>query len=243
MESAQVINNTRYLSQMLIPAIGAEGQAKIVEAKVLVVGAGGLGCPVLSYLAAMGVGHIGIVDYDRVELKNLHRQVLYTEADIGKSKAGTAMQKLQAQNSEINIAAYPEKFTQENAAQIMSSYDIIVDCCDNTHTRYTLDQYSKETGKPFVYGAVRQMEGQLSVFNYKGGSSYRHLFPDEELTAAEPDCAAAGIIGQVTGIIGSLQVNEVLKIILSDDAHILSGEVLTIDMLALVFRKFKIRSY
>jgi adenylyltransferase/sulfurtransferase len=233
----------RYLSQILIPGIGPDGQAKIAAAKVLVIGAGGLGCPVLTCLAAMGIGYIGMVDGDIVELKNLHRQPLYSEADIGKSKVQVALQKLQAQNSEISITAYPTWFTKKNAAILIDAYDIVVDCCDNAQTRYIIDQHTKAPGKPFVYGAVRQMEGQLSVFNYKNGPSYRHLFSDEAASAAEPDCANAGIIGFVTGMIGNLQVNEVVKIILGDDENILSGTVLTIDMQGLQFRKFRIKNY
>jgi adenylyltransferase/sulfurtransferase len=236
-------NTVRYLSQMLIPGIGADGQAKIATAKVLVIGAGGLGCTVLTCLAAMGIGCIGIVDGDLVELKNLHRQPLYSEADIGKLKVEVALQKLLAQNSEINITANPVWFTKKNAALLIAAYDIIVDCCDNAQTRYIIDQHTKALGKPFVYGAVRQMEGQLSVFNYKNGPSYKHLFPDEATAAAELDCATAGIIGHVTTMVGSLQVNEVVKIILGDDEHVLIGEVLTIDMQGLQFRKFKIKVY
>lgn len=238
-----MINAARYLSQMLIPGIGHEGQAKIAAAKVLVIGAGGLGCPVLTCLAAMGTGYIGIVDDDSVELKNLHRQPLYSEADIGKPKAAIAMQKLQAQNSDITITAWPERFTGKNAAALIAAYDIVVDCCDNAATRYIIDRYTKAAGKPFVYGAVRQMEGQLSVFNYKNGPAYTHLFPDEAAGAAEMDCAGAGIIGYVTSLIGSLQVNEVVKIIVEDDENILSGEVLAIDLQRLEFRKFTIKTY
>lgn len=236
-------NTVRYLSQMLIPGIGSSGQAKIAASKVLVIGAGGLGCPVLTCLAAMGTGNIGIVDGDMVEMKNLHRQPLYCEDDIGKPKVKVAREKLLAQNSEINITAYAEWFTQKNAALLISAYDIVVDCCDNAQTRYLIDQHTKSVNKPFVYGAVRQMEGQVSVFNYKNGSAYRHLFPDESVAEAELDCASAGIIGHVTGMIGSLQVNEVVKIILEDDEHVLSGNVLNIDMRGLQFRKFKIKNY
>jgi adenylyltransferase/sulfurtransferase len=236
-------NTERYLSQMLIPGIGSSGQAKIAASKVLVVGAGGLGCPVLTCLAAMGTGNIGIVDGDKVEMKNLHRQPLYCEVDIGKLKVDVARARLVAQNSEINITAYPLWFSQQNAALLISAYDIIVDCCDNAQTRYFIDQHTKAVNKPFVYGAVRQMEGQVSVFNYKNGPAYRHLFPHAAATESELDCASAGIIGQVTGLVGSLQVNEVVKIILEDDEHVLSGDVLTIDMVGLQFRKFRIKTY
>lgn len=237
-----MISHARYFSQLIVPVIGPQGQNKISAAKVLVIGAGGLGCPVLSYLAAMGIGHIGIAENDFVEMKNLHRQILYCEADIGKLKVEVAFKKLQDQNSEIKITTHPQKLTGKNARQIIEGYDIVVDCCDNVETRYIVDRHTKELGKPFVYGAVRQMEGQLSVFNYNDGPCYRHLFPDEKMAAAELDCAAAGIIGYVTGLVGCLQVNEVLKIILGD-AHVLTGEVLTIDLRNLQFRKFKIMRY
>lgn len=237
-----MISSARYFSQLVVPGIGLEGQTKIANAKVLVIGAGGLGCPVLSYLAAMGIGHIGIVENDIVELKNLHRQVLYSEADIGKLKVQVALEKLQAQNSEIKITLHPERLSQKNALQIIAGYDIIVDCCDNVATRYVVDGYTRELGKPFVYGAVRQMEGQVSVFNYRDGPAYRQLFSDEKMAAAELDCAAAGIIGYVTGLVGCLQVNEVLKIILEDE-HVLSGQLLTINLRNLQFRKFKIKRY
>ena len=237
-----MISSARYFSQLVVPGIGPQGQNKIAAAKVLVIGAGGLGCPVLSYLAAMGIGHIGIAENDLVEMKNLHRQVLYSEADIGKLKVEVAFEKLQAQNSEIKITTHPQKLTGQNARQIIEGYDIVVDCCDNVETRYIVDRHTKELGKPFVYGAVRQMEGQLSVFNYHDGPSYRHLFPDEKMAAAELDCAAAGIIGYVTGLVGCLQVNEVLKIILGDE-HVLAGQLLTIDLKTMQFRKFKIMRY
>lgn len=236
------MHTARYLSQMVIPGIGIDGQQKIAACKVLVIGAGGLGCPVLSYLTSMGIGIIGIVDDDIVEEKNLHRQVLYDEADIGKLKALSAKEKLAQQNSTTRFTAYTERLNEKNAEAIIADYDIIVDCCDNVATRYIVDQVTKTLHKPFVYGAVRHMEGQVSVFNYNSGPSFRQLFPDETIFAGELDCAAAGIIGFVTGIVGCLQVNEVLKIILQDDS-VLSGEVLTVDLQTLLFRKFKISSY
>ena len=237
-----MINSTRYFSQLVMPGIGPGGQTKIANAKILVIGAGGLGCPVLSYLAALGIGSIGIMDNDVVEMKNLHRQVLYSEPDIGKLKAEVAKERLQLQNSEIMITAYHERLTDKNASQTMNSYDIIIDCCDNMETRHIIDQHTRSMGKPFIYAAVRQMEGQVSVFNFNGGPSYRHLFPQESSETAALDCAVDGIIGYVTGIVGCLQVNEALKLILGNDT-VLSGEVLTIDLQNLLFRKFRIRSF
>jgi sulfur-carrier protein adenylyltransferase/sulfurtransferase len=237
-----VIDIQRYFSQLSVPHIGLAGQQKIAAARVLVIGAGGLGCPVLSYLAAMGTGTIGVMDDAIVEIKNLHRQVLYDEADVGKLKVQVAQEKVRAQNSEIAFNSIPEKLSAENARQFIADYDIVVDCCDNAETRYTLDQYSGQLGKPFVYGAVRKMEGQVSVFNYLNGPSYKHLFPNKEIAAEELDCATAGIVGFVTGIIGCLQVNEVMKIILEDNS-VLSGEVLTMNLQTLHFRKLKLKRY
>lgn len=232
----------RYLSQITIPEIGYGGQQKIAAAKVLIIGAGGLGCPVLSYLTGMGTGTIGIVDNDVVEIQNLHRQVLYTEADIGQLKAVTAKEKLKGLNSNITINVYAERLSKENAHEIIRAYDLVIDCCDNAETRYLVNDITRALNKPFVYGAVRQWEGQLSVFNYKDGPSYRHLFSNEVASAEEKDCASAGITGHVTGIIGSLQVNEALKIILDGD-NVLSGQVLIINLYNLEFRKFKIKKY
>lgn len=237
-----MINSTRYFSQLVVPGIGVEGQNKIAAARVLVIGAGGLGCPVLSYLAAMGIGTIGLIDNDIVEMKNLHRQVLYNEADIGKLKALVAKEKLLAQNSEITIVAYPERLTEKNAAKIITDYDIVVDCCDNAETRYIVDLHTKMQGKPFVFGAIRQMEGQVGVFNYYDGPSYRNLFPDQEIVAAELDCATAGIIGYVTGVVGCLQVGEVLKIILGSN-DLLQDKFLSIDLQTLQITKLKIKKY
>lgn len=232
----------RYTSQMLMPEVGADGQQKIAAAKVLVVGAGGLGCPVLSYMAAMGIGTIGIADDDVVQLQNLHRQVLYTENDIGKPKVLVAKERLQQQNSTVFIQSHQQRITIENAAELIFAYDIVIDCCDNTNTRYVIDDATAAQGKPFIYGAVKQSEGQLAVFNYKNGPSYRHLFDETEQRIPEDDCASAGIMGYVTGIIGCMQVNEAVKII-TGAADVLSGVILTADFQKTLFRKFTIKQH
>lgn len=233
------MNMQRYFSQMTIPNIGIQGQQKISEAKILVVGAGGLGCPVLSQLTAMGIATIGIIDDDVVQLQNLHRQTLYNEADMGKPKVLVAAEKLTQQNSTVNIITYQERLTALNADTIIAHYDIVIDCCDNVATRYCIDDSCHTLNKPFVYGAVRQYQGQLAVFNYKTGPRYRHLFADPQQGLLEQDCATAGIMGFVTGIVGSMQVNEALKIILQSP-DILSGYVMVMDFEKYVFRKFKI---
>lgn len=232
----------RYASQMIIPGMGTEGQQKIAAAKVLVVGAGGLGCPVLSYMAAMGIGTIGIADNDKVQLQNLHRQVLYTEADIGKLKVLVAKERLQQQNSTIRIQTHQLRVAGINAAALISEYDIVIDCCDNISTRYVINDATALLGKPFIYGAVKQYEGQLAVFNYCNGPSYRDLFDENLPGITEADCTAAGIMGYVTGAIGCMQVNEAVKIILGA-ADVLSGVILTADFEKAVFRKFIVRKH
>lgn len=231
---------SRYFSQMAIPEIGVKGQQLIAAAKVLVIGAGGLGCPVLSYLAGAGIGTIGVIDDDRVEAKNLHRQVLYAEADISQLKAVAAKKKLTELNSTIVVHAYPERLTPDNAGILIPAYDIVVDCCDNIRTRYIAGEATRQYNKPFVYGAVRHLQGQMSVFNYQEGPSFTDLFPDKTIFDNEQDCAAAGITGCTAGLVGCLQASEVLKIV-TGMATILSGEVLTIDLAAMHFRKLKIR--
>ena len=230
----------RYLSQMVIPGIGETGQQKISEAKVLVVGAGGLGCPVLTYLVAMGVGTVGIIDDDTVQIQNLHRQVLYSTGDIGKLKVAVAAEKLLLQNPQILITPYADRVSADNAVTIISNYDIVIDCCDNTITRYLIDTATRQLNKPFVYGAVLQYEGQLSVFNYKKGPAYSHLFPPDSQNIGQPDCSIAGIMGFVTGAIGCMQVNEVLKLILQSP-DILSGYLMTFNFLTGINRKLKIK--
>ncbi len=234
------MNMQRYFSQMAIPNIGMEGQQKISESKILVVGAGGLGCPVLSQLTAMGIGTIGIIDDDLVQLQNLHRQTLYNEADVTKPKVLVAAEKLTQQNSAITIITYQERLTALNANTIIANYDMVIDCCDTVATRYCIDDSCHTLNKPFVYGAVRQYEGQLAVFNYKQGPRYRHLFNNPQQSMLEQDCATAGIINFVTGIVGSMQVNEAVKIILQA-ADVLSGYVMAMDFERYVFRRFKVR--
>jgi adenylyltransferase/sulfurtransferase len=229
----------RYFSQIMIPEIGMEGQQKLALAKVLVVGAGGLGCPALLYLAGLGIGTIGIADDDTVNLTNLHRQVLYTEADTGKPKAITAQQKLQQHNSSIRIVAHTERVTANNASSLLSNYDMVIDCSDNIDTRYIIDNATAAQEKPFVYGGIRRFEGQVAVFNYKGSISFTHAFPGKERFADEQDCAAAGIVGYMAGIVACLQVNELLKAVL-DLPGVLAGELLTIDLQTMLMRKWKL---
>ena len=214
----------RYNRHIILSEIGQKGQDKLSNAKVLVVGAGGLGCPVLQYLTAAGIGTIGIIDFDVVEESNLQRQVLFGTSSLGKSKAIAAKERLMDLNNTITIHAYSEKLTHKNAIELFKDYDIIVDGTDNFATRYLINDASLITNKPLVYGAIYKFEGQVAVFNYQKGPSYRCLFPTPPKEGAIPNCSEIGVLGVLPGIIGSMQATEVLKIILRL-GDILSGKL------------------
>src|SRR5258705_2405432 len=209
----------RYHRQIILPEFGEEGQQKLLKAKVLVIGAGGLGCPALQYLTAAGVGTIGIVDDDAVALNNLHRQVLYSVRDIGLSKAERATSILKQLNPEIKIIAYNERLTTQNALSLIDEFDIIIDGTDNFSTRYMINDACVLLNKPLVYGAISQFEGQVSVFNpkpLKGSNeavNYRDLFPDPPRDGEVLNCAEAGVLGVLPGVIGSMMANETIKLI------------------------------
>ena len=230
---------SRYSRQIILPEVGLTGQAKLTNASVLVVGAGGLGCPVLLYLASAGVGRLGIIDADKVDITNLQRQVLYVTEDEGKSKAETAAQRLSALNPEINIDVYPVWLSKENALDIFSSYDIVVDGSDNFATRYLVNDACIVLNKPLVFGSIFKFEGQVSVFNYKGGPTYRCLFPEPPAAGEVPNCSEIGVIGVLPGIIGTLQANEVIKIIL-EKGDVMSGVLFMYDALSNDIQKLKV---
>lgn len=225
-----MINSKRYSRQMLLPEIGEEGQYKLQQAKVLVIGAGGLGCPVLQNLAAAGVGHIGIVDGDVVDESNLHRQLLYNLDDCGKNKAATAKAVLRELNPELELEAFDTFLNIENAVKISQGYHILVDCTDSIELRYLISDLSVAKRIPMVYASIHKFEGQLSVFNYKNGPSYRCLFPEEEGLNKVPNCAQAGVLGVLPNTMGVLQATEVLKILL-EIGTVLSGKLLIYDAL------------
>jgi len=213
----------RFQRQIILPGIGTSGQQKLISSSVLVVGAGGLGCAILPYLVSAGVGTIGIVDGDHVEQSNLHRQVLYNEDSIGSLKVKYAQQALKRMNSAIQIAMFPEFLSTVNVDNLIKGYDLIIDATDNLDVRYTLDDACANAKKPMIYGSIFRFQGQVSVFNYKGGSSYSSLFPKED--KAVLNCEEAGVLGTTVGIIGMLQANEALKIIL-EIGEVLSGKLL-----------------
>ena len=221
----------RYHRQVLLPEIGEEGQKKLQSARVLIVGMGGLGCPIALYLCGAGIGTLGLVDDDVVSITNLHRQTLYDEADIGLSKSECAVRHLHAKNSTINLTAHPMRLTQENADTLIRSYDIVVDGCDNPSTRYLISDVCHQQGKPYVYAAIGAFQGQVGILCYKQDApTYRTLFPDEEAMCSLE--AKKGVIGTTPAVVGSITANEVLKLIVGYGEPLL-GRLLTIDLLTL----------
>jgi sulfur-carrier protein adenylyltransferase/sulfurtransferase len=221
---------TRYSRQIRLAEIGREGQKKIKGASVLVVGAGALGCPVLQYLTAAGIGVLGIADNDWVDKTNLNRQVLYSHKDIGKPKPLAAKQKLMQINPEVNFRIHFIRIDKESALEIISEYDIIVDCTDNFSSRYLINDACVILEKPLVYGAIHKFSGQIMVLNYKNGPTLRCIFPEVPHPMEVPSCEEFGVIGSIPGIIGSLQATEVFKIILELEG-VLSGKLYMIDTL------------
>ena len=205
----------RYNRQVILKGFGVEGQQKLHNASVLVVGAGGLGCPALQYLTAAGVGKIGITDGDVVSLHNLHRQVLYTTADVGSTKTVVAAKRLRQMNADVDIIAYDEMLTTKNALRIIGGYDLVIDGTDNFASRYLINDACVLLNKPLVYGAIAQFEGQVAVFNAPGGErvNYRHLFPTPPSAGSVQSCAESGVLGVLPGIIGTMQATEAIKLI------------------------------
>jgi len=234
----------RYNRHIIIPGFGIEAQQKLKAAKVLVIGSGGLGSPVLLYLAAAGVGTIGIVDFDVVDDSNLQRQVLFGVNEIGKPKVEAAKERLQSLNPHINIITYNTQLTSKNALELVSQYDVIADGTDNFPTRYLVNDASVIAGKPNVYASIFQFEGQVSVFNYTDkngntGPNYRDLYPTPPPPGLVPNCAEGGVLGVLPGIIGSLQANEVIKVI-TGVGEPLSGRFFVFDALTFETRTLKI---
>ncbi|TMM53895.1 sulfurtransferase [Maribacter algarum] len=234
------MNQRRYIRQTTLKGFGLEGQKRLAKAKILVIGAGGLGVPVLTYLNAMGVGKIGIVDNDEVSITNLHRQVLYGENDIGESKVITAFEKLKAQNPDNDIVVYNTFLTTKNALEIITDYDVVVDTSDNFPTRYLVNDACVILNKPFVYGALHGYEGQVSVFNYKDGPTYRCLFPNMPNENEVPNCNEHGVLGIIPGIIGNLQALEAIKLV-TGIGEVLSGKLLIFDGLQQSYQKIKFK--
>ena len=230
----------RYSRHLIMPEVGMEGQQKLKAARVLCIGAGGLGSPLALYLAAAGVGTLGIVDFDVVDYTNLQRQIIHTTADVGRKKLDSATEKLKAINPFLNIRTFETKLTSENALEILADFDIIADGTDNFPTRYLVNDACVLTGKPNVYGSIFRFEGQASVFATKKGPCYRCLYPAPPPPGLVPSCAEGGVLGILPGLVGVIQATEVIKLILGKGEPLI-GRLLLIDALGMKFRELKLR--
>ena len=228
----------RYSRQIVMPELGMTGQEKLKAAKVLLIGAGGLGSPISLYLAAAGVGTLGIIDFDNVSYSNLQRQVLYASEDVGMSKAEIAKSKLAAINPNVEIKTYNVKLTSENALDIIREYDIVVDGSDNFATRYLVNDACVLLKKPVVYGSILRFEGQVSFFDSTKGPCYRCLYPEPPAGGEVPSCEEGGVLGVLPGIIGSIQAAEVIKYIIGK-GELLAGRFLKLDALTMKFKELK----
>lgn len=231
----------RYKRHLLLPEVGIEGQAKLLGAKVLMLGAGGLGSPAALYLAAAGIGTLGIVDMDDVDASNLQRQILHNLDRIGQRKVDSARQTIEKLNPDVTVKTYDVRLSAENIMEIMSEYDIVVDGADNFPSRYLLNDASVKLGIPVVHGSIFRFEGMVSVFHPLRGPTYRDMVPEPPPAEFAPSCAEAGVLGVLPGIIGSIQALETIKVLL-DLGESLIGRILTIDTTEMSFHVFKLRA-
>jgi molybdopterin/thiamine biosynthesis adenylyltransferase/rhodanese-related sulfurtransferase len=230
----------RYSRHLIMPEVGMEGQQKLKAARVLCIGAGGLGSPLALYLAAAGVGTLGIVDFDVVDYTNLQRQIIHTTADVGRKKLDSAADKLKAINPFLNLRTFETKLSSENALALFNEFDIIADGTDNFPTRYLVNDACVLTGKPNVYGSIFRFEGQASVFATEEGPCYRCLYPEPPPPGLVPSCAEGGVLGILPGLVGVMQATEVIKLILGKGEPLI-GRLLLIDALGMKFRELKLR--
>lgn len=236
----------RYSRHLILPEVGMAGQKKLRAASVLIIGVGGLGCPIALYLTAAGIGRLGLVDFDAVDRTNLQRQILYGESVVGVPKVEAAAERLKDLNPDVEVEVYPVKLSSENALQIMSDYDIIVDGTDNFPTRYLTNDAAVMLGKPYIYGSIFRFEGQVSVFlsrpfnGFDRGPCYRCLFPSPPPPGTVPSCAEGGVLGVLPGIVGALQAAEAIKLIVGIGEPLI-GKMMLIDTLRMEFRTVRIR--
>ncbi|MGY6529168.1 MAG: molybdopterin-synthase adenylyltransferase MoeB [Cyanobacterium sp.] len=232
----------RYARHIILPEVGLEGQKRLKAASVLCIGTGGLGSPLLLYLAASGIGRIGIVDFDVVDHSNLQRQVIHGTSWVGKPKIESAKNRILEINPTCQVDLYETRLSSENALKILEPYDVIIDGTDNFPTRYLTNDACVLLNKPNVYGSIFRFEGQATVFNYEGGPNYRDLYPEPPPPGMVPSCAEGGVLGVLCGIIGTIQATEAIKIILGvDPAKTLSGRLLLYDAMGMKFRELKLR--
>ncbi len=227
------MNAERYARQVILPEVGEEGQRRLAQSSALIVGLGGLGCPAGLYLAGAGVGRIGLCDSDVVSLSNLQRQTLYSEAQVGEAKTAAALSRLRSTNSEVCFEVFPQGLTPENAREIISGYDVVVDCCDNFATRYLISDICRKTGKPWVHGTIGRFNGQVATFLPDAATTYEDLYPDREEMAARP-AASGGVLGAVPGVVGAIEAAEALKLLLGAGGT-LAGRLLSIDLSTMTF--------
>ena len=230
----------RYSRHLIMPEVGLEGQLKLKRARVLLIGTGGLGAPLGLYLAAAGVGHLGLVDFDVVDFSNLQRQVTFSTGDVGKPKTEAAKERLSGLNPTIEIETFETRLSSENALEMFRDFDIIVDGTDNFPTRFLVNDACLLLGKPNVYGSIFRFEGQATVFGYPGGPCYRCLYPEPPPPGLVPSCAEGGVLGVLPGIVGSIQAMETIKLILGTGEPLV-GRLLLFDALGMRFRELKLR--
>jgi sulfur-carrier protein adenylyltransferase/sulfurtransferase len=230
----------RYSRHLIMPEVGMEGQQKLKAARVLCIGAGGLGSPLALYLAAAGVGTLGIVDFDVVDFTNLQRQIIHSTADVGRKKLDSAAEKLNAINPFVNVRKFETRLSSENALELFREFDIVADGTDNFPTRYLVNDACVLTGKPNVYGSIFRFEGQASVFATEEGPCYRCLYPEPPPPGLVPSCAEGGVLGILPGLVGVMQATEVIKLILGQGDPLI-GRLLLIDALGMKFRELKLR--
>lgn len=232
---------SRYSRQVLLPEVGEKGQIKLLKSKVLMIGAGGLGSPIGYYLAAAGVGTLGIIDEDVVDLSNLHRQILHPTSNVGKAKVESAKETINKLNPDVNVVTYQHRLTSENAIDLISQYDLVIDGTDNFATKYLINDACYFTGKPNIYGSIFQFEGQVTVFDGKNEEPcYRCLFPTPPPPGLAPNCAEAGVLGILPGVVGTLQAVEAIKLLLNKGEPLI-GRLLIYDSLSTSFRNLKIK--
>src|SRR5438874_1130401 len=242
-EANPVLSNDeilRYSRHLIMPEVGMEGQQKLKAAKVLCIGAGGLGSPLALYLTAAGVGTLGMVDFDVVDYTNLQRQIIHTTADVGRKKLDSAADKLKAINPYINLRTFDTRLSSDNALELFRDFNIIADGTDNFPTRYLVNDACVITGKPNVYGSIFRFEGQASVFATEKGPCYRCLYPEPPPPGLVPSCAEGGVLGILPGLVGVIQATEVIKLILGKGEPLI-GRLLLVDALAMKFRELKLR--
>jgi len=230
----------RYARHIILPEVGGEGQAKLLSSKVLLIGAGGLGAPCGLYLGAAGIGTLGIVDFDTVDLSNLQRQIWHETEDVGRYKVDSAKDSIARINPDVNVVTYKEKISSQNIRDLIKDYDVVIDATDNFPTRYLINDACYFAKKPLVYGSIFRFDGQATVFLPKEGPCYRCLFPSPPPAGLVPSCQEAGVLGVLPGIIGTIQANEAIKIILGI-GRTLNGRLLIYDALDMRFTEMKLR--